>query len=119
MGVPSTRRPSRRRKLSVVKVTAIYGHPTDPAAFEKYYAETHTPIALRIPNLKRFDLARAVASPGQSQPTFYRIADLWFEDMDHCLAALTSPEGQATAQDLAGFATGGVTLTITENVQAK
>jgi uncharacterized protein (TIGR02118 family) len=103
----------------MVKLTAIYGHPTDPEAFEKYYAQTHAPIALRTPHVKRIDVAKAVTSPGQSQPAFYRTADLWFDDMEQCRAALASPEWQATAQDLSNFATGGVTLTIAETVQAK
>jgi uncharacterized protein (TIGR02118 family) len=101
----------------MVKVTAIYGFPADPAAFETYYAQTHTPLAVKIPHLKRVDIAKAVASPGQSQPAFYRTADLWFEDMEQCQAALASPEAQATAQDLANFATGGVTITISETEQ--
>jgi uncharacterized protein (TIGR02118 family) len=37
--------------------------------------------------------------------------------MEQCQAALASPEAQATAQDLANFATGGVTITISETEQ--
>jgi uncharacterized protein (TIGR02118 family) len=103
----------------MVKLTAIYGHPTDPEAFEKHYSETHGPIAMKIPHLKRVDLAKVIASPGQDRPAFYRIAELWFEDMAQCQAALASPEGQATARDLANFATGGVTLTIAEALDLK
>ena len=98
----------------MVKVTAIYGHPTDPAAFDKYYAETHTPIALQLPHVRRFDVAKAVASPGQDQPAFSQTADIWFDDMEKCQASLASPEGTATAKDLRNFVTGGVTLTISE-----
>lgn len=100
----------------MVKLTAIYGHPSDPEAFERYYAETHSPIALKMPHVRRFDLAKAVASPGQERPAVYRTADLWFDDLEQCQACLASPEGMATAQDLANFATGGVTLTISEVV---
>ena len=32
----------------MMKLTALYGHPTDADVFEKYYAETHTPLALSI-----------------------------------------------------------------------
>ena len=28
----------------MVKITALYGMPKDPEAFEKYYAETHMPM---------------------------------------------------------------------------
>jgi uncharacterized protein (TIGR02118 family) len=100
----------------MVKLTAIYGHPTDPTAFEAYYAEIHSPIAMKMPYVKRFDLAKAIASPGQDLPALYRTADIWFDDLEQCQACLGSPEGMATGEDLANFATGGVTLTITEVV---
>jgi hypothetical protein len=29
----------------MVKLTVLYGHPKDAAHFERYYRETHTPIA--------------------------------------------------------------------------
>lgn len=32
----------------MLKVTVLYGHPMDADAFEKYYAETQTPIALSM-----------------------------------------------------------------------
>jgi uncharacterized protein (TIGR02118 family) len=35
----------------MIKLTAVYGHPTDPAAFEKYYVATHMPlVASQVPN---------------------------------------------------------------------
>ncbi|HVC79815.1 MAG TPA: EthD family reductase [Chloroflexota bacterium] len=100
----------------MVKLTAIYGHPTDPTAFETYYAEIHAPIAMKMPYVKRLDLAKAIASPGQDQPAIYRTADIWFDNLEQCHACLASPEGVATGEDLAKFATGGVTLTISEVV---
>jgi uncharacterized protein (TIGR02118 family) len=38
----------------VVKIIVLYGPPTDPAAFEDYYANTHVPLAAKTPNLARF-----------------------------------------------------------------
>ena len=31
----------------MIKATVLYGHPTDSDAFEKYYAETHTPHCVK------------------------------------------------------------------------
>ena len=33
----------------MVKLTLLYGNPKNAAAFEKYYAETHLPIAGPLP----------------------------------------------------------------------
>ena len=101
----------------MIRVIALYGNPTDPDAFELHYAQTHTPLVVKLPHLKRFDVARVVASPGQSTPAFYRSADLWFEDVERYQAAMASPAGQAIADDIVTFATGGLTLLVSESVQ--
>ncbi len=98
----------------MVKLTVLYGHPDDPDAFEEYYENTHMPIARKIPNVQRIDLAKVVAAPDGSEPPYYRTADVWFEDMDQLQSGLGSPEGQETAQDIQNFATGGATLFISE-----
>lgn len=28
----------------MIKLTVLYGHPVDPAAFEAYYSSTHMPL---------------------------------------------------------------------------
>ncbi|MEA2928986.1 MAG: hypothetical protein QOG38_1414 [Hyphomicrobiales bacterium] len=98
----------------MVKLQVLYGHPKDPAAFEAYYRDPHTPIAVKVPGLRRFDVGKVVGAPGGGQPAYYRTADLFFDDMNALQAALSSPEGQAAANDLANFATGGVTLMVVE-----
>lgn len=32
-----------------MKLTLLYGHPDDPAAFEEYYSNTHMPMVPKIP----------------------------------------------------------------------
>lgn len=98
----------------MVKLTVLYGHPKDPAAFEKYYAETHMPIAQKMQGPRRVELAKVVGSPDGGRPPYYRLADLYFDDLDHLKSAMATPEGKATAADLANFATGGVTLMVSE-----
>jgi uncharacterized protein (TIGR02118 family) len=98
----------------MVKLQVLYGHPKDAAAFEAYYRDPHTPIALKVKGLRRFDVSKVVGAPGGGQPAYYRTADLYFDDMDALTTALASPEGQAAANDLANFATGGVTLMVAE-----
>ena len=98
----------------MVKLTVLYGHPTDAAAFEDYYASTHLPLIAKVPGILRREPGRVVAAPDGSEPPYYRIDEVWFEDAGKLQASLGSPEGQATAGDLENFATGGVTLLISE-----
>lgn len=98
----------------MVKLTVLYGHPQDPAGFEDYYAGTHMPLAELVPNVARFETAKAMAGPDGGRPPYYRIAELWFEDPASLNDALASEQGQAAAADIANFATGGATLFTSE-----
>jgi uncharacterized protein (TIGR02118 family) len=100
------------KEEDLVKITALFGHPHDPEAFEEYYAQTHTPLIQSIPNLQRFDRGKIIGTPDGSRPPYYRIADLWFSSIDQLQASLATPQGQQAAQDLQNFATGGVSLFI-------
>jgi uncharacterized protein (TIGR02118 family) len=94
----------------MARVVAMYKPPKDPVAFDKYYFETHVPIAKRIPGLRKYEVSRgAVASPAGASGV-HLVAILHFDDMAAIQRALTSPEGQATVADLQNFATGGVDI---------
>jgi len=97
----------------VVKLTVLYGNPEDPAAFDDYYQQTHVPLAERIPNVQRFEAGR-VASLDEGEPPYHLIAELWFESADVLQESMSSPEGQAAADDIPNFATGGVTMFVSE-----
>lgn len=78
---------------------------------------TRTPtcrFAEKIPNLQRFERAKIVAIPDGSEPPYYRIGELYFEDVEQMQAGLASEEGQAVVADLQNFATGGVTIFTSE-----
>ena len=72
----------------MVKLTVLYGHPDAPDAFEEYYANTHMPLVDKIPDLKRYEAARIVATPDGSQPHYYRIFEGYFEDMEQLQSSL-------------------------------
>jgi uncharacterized protein (TIGR02118 family) len=95
-------------------VAAIYGMPTDPAAFEEYYFATHIPIAATLPGLRAAEITSGPIATPAGPSDVYRIALLQFDSLAAVQASLGSPEGQATAADLANFATGGVNLLIFE-----
>ena len=96
--------------VRMARILVQYNQPADPAAFDRYYSETHTPLALKIPGLKSLTVSDGPVAllAGGSAP--YLVAQLDFESMADLQAGLGSPEGQATAGDLANFAQAGVTL---------
>jgi uncharacterized protein (TIGR02118 family) len=91
-----------------VKIVALYGPPTDAAAFERHYAETHVPLAHQLPGLQRVETTLILCTAQGGLAPYYRIAELWFADIGQLQAAAVSAEGQALAADVANFATGGV-----------
>src|SRR4051812_30387808 len=93
----------------MVKAVVLYGHPENPDAFERHYAETHTTLAEAIPGLRRFEAARGFATPDGSAVPYQRIAELTFDDMDALQAGMGSEEGQGAVNDIPNFATGGGT----------
>lgn len=97
----------------MVTLTVLYGHPTDPATFDDYYANTHVPLAARIPNVQRFEAGR-VSTPDGSEPPYYWVAELWFESEEVLEQSLSSEEGQAATDDIPNFATGGATVFTSE-----
>ncbi|HRE36873.1 MAG TPA: EthD family reductase [Chitinophagaceae bacterium] len=96
----------------MIKATLLYGHPTDPEAFEKYYAETHLPLAAKMQGVNRLELTKFISAPDGSKAAYYRQADLFFSSPGQLQQTMSSPEGLAAAADLANFATGGVTMII-------
>ncbi len=98
----------------MVKLSVLYGQPKDPAAFEKYYAETHMPIAGTMKGVNKIELSKVVATPDGGAPAFYRMADLYFDSAEHMKQVMDTPEAKATVADLGNFATGGVTVLISE-----
>jgi len=52
----------------MVKPTVLYGYPQDPEAFEEYYANTHLPLAAKIPNVQRFEAGRVAAADDGKPP---------------------------------------------------
>ncbi len=96
------------------KLTVLYHHPTDPDAFESHYARTHMPLANKIPNMDRIEVGKVLSTPDGGAPPYYRFAELTFADTATLQASMGSEQGQAAAGDIAGFATGGVTMFVSE-----
>ena len=78
---------------------AVWTKPDDVEAFERYYEETHAPLAAKIPGLERLVLTRTSDFLGDEPSPFHRIAELWFTDQEAFEAAKDSPELEAAAID--------------------
>ena len=75
----------------MIKLTVLYGHPTGH---------------------ERSELTKFISAPDGGHLAYYRMAEFWFTNTEALQATMGSPEGQATAGDLANFATGGVSFMV-------
>jgi len=93
-------------------LTVIYKTPTDPAAFESYYAATHIPLVVQgAPQIGfvRAELTKLATNlDGSTPPAFYRQAKLYFANAAALKTGTATPAFKAVGDDLPKFATGGL-----------
>jgi uncharacterized protein (TIGR02118 family) len=97
----------------MVKLTALYKKPGDIEEFDRYYKDVHTPLAQKMPGLKKIELGRVVGAPG-GDSDYHLVANLYFDNLDSLKSAMSSEEGKAAAKDLNNFARGLVQMMICE-----
>jgi uncharacterized protein (TIGR02118 family) len=93
-------------------VTVIYNTPKDTAAFEKYYRDVHLPLVSANQQeigFIRADLTRFSSNLDGSKPAYYRQAELYFPSLDDAKKGMATPGFKKVADDLANFASGGLT----------
>ena len=98
----------------MIRLTVLYGKPLDPDAFMQYYEQTHLPLASRIPSLTDSTWGQCLPGPAGDESPYFLTAELRWDNPEAMSAALASPAGRAAASDLANFATGGVTMVVSE-----
>ncbi|OYZ80146.1 MAG: ethD like-protein, partial [Polaromonas sp. 24-62-144] len=84
------------------------------AEFDRYYFKTHVPLAKTLPGLRSYEVTRGDVMGMAGKHGTYLVAILEFDSMAAIGAAMSSPEGQATAADLANFASAGVDVMMGE-----
>jgi uncharacterized protein (TIGR02118 family) len=94
----------------MVRLLVLYNPPEDAVAFDKYYNESHIPLAKQLPGLVRYTISRNLAANAQ----YYLIAELDWADLASAQAALRSPVGAACTADVAKFATTGASTLLFE-----
>ena len=94
----------------MAEVVVLYKTPKDPAAFDEYYAETHIPLAKKLPGLRKYQVSKGPVATPAGPSGVYLVAILTFDDMAAIQNAFGSAEGKATAADLPKFAGSGADL---------
>jgi uncharacterized protein (TIGR02118 family) len=102
----------------MAEVVVLYKTPKDPAAFDKYYAATHIPLAKKLPGLRKYTVSQGPVATPAGPSGIHLIATLTFDSMEAVQKAFGSPEGEATAADLPKFASGGADLMFFETRNA-
>ena len=98
----------------MIRLLVLYGHPKDPAAFDRYYQSIHSPLAQRLQGLRKWTLGKVEGTPAGTPSPYYYVADLYADSREQMEAILASPEGVAAVADVPNYATGGVTFLYTE-----
>lgn len=97
----------------VATVVAVYRKPADPAKFDRYYADVHTPLVKKMPGLRGLEVTRVTGGGSD----VYQMAVLTFDDPAARDRALGSPEGKTVVDDLPKFAAGIVSVYMGETRQ--
>ena len=93
----------------MINVLILYGRPVESEAFDAYFANTHRPLLLGIPNVEQMSI-NYIAGAAQGDPPYYLIVELRFESEEAMQEGLNSETGKAMARDLSQFASGGATI---------
>jgi uncharacterized protein (TIGR02118 family) len=91
----------------VVKLIYVFKRKPELSVeeFQRYWRETHGPIAAKIPGERRYVQCHTLASlyAGDTPPPYDGAAELWFDDLDALRAATRSPEVEAARADERNF----------------
>src|SRR3954453_6760123 len=90
----------------MARFIALYDQPEDAEAFDRHYREVHIPMAKKLPGLRRYTVSRN-ARAIQGGDAYYLVAELDWDDLDALQEDFRSPEGKATAEDVANLAPDG------------
>lgn len=93
-----------------IKLTILHHNPKDPAAFDKYYDQTHLPLAAAVKGLPPMERSKPMPlRPGAPMP-YYQMVEFRFDSPEHFRSVMTSPEWAKVGDDVKNFATGGITV---------
>jgi uncharacterized protein (TIGR02118 family) len=93
----------------------MYKTPKDTAAFDKYYFNTHVPVAKKIPGLRKYEVSQGPVMTPAGPSEYHLIATLHFDNIAAIQNAFASALGKAVAADVRTFTTDPPHMLIFEN----
>src|SRR6476660_4154013 len=96
----------------MASILVLYKTPVDAAAFDRYYIETHVPIAKKLPGLRKYEISKGAVVTPAGPSGVHLVANLVFDDLASIQNAFASPVGQAAGADVQNFSTGGTDILI-------
>ena len=81
----------------MAQVVVNYKTPKDTAAFDKYYADTHIPLAKKMPGLRKYQVSKGPVATPAGPSGIHLIATLTFDSMAAVQKAFGSAEGARNA----------------------
>jgi uncharacterized protein (TIGR02118 family) len=93
------------RRLIVIKVIVLLKRRSDMSRddFERYMRESHQPLVVKIPGLRRLVVNWVLPDPNSPAQAYDAVAEDWFDDVQTMGKAFASPEGKAVADDAPNF----------------
>ena len=101
---------------AMCKVLILFGPPVDEAAFARYFEESHRPILNAVPHLGAIETNWVAGSVTGVLPV-HLLVELIFPTEQALHDGLNSAAGQKMARDFPSFASGGVTILLSNSVQ--
>ena len=96
------------------KVLILFGPPVKDAAFTRYFEETHRPLLDRLPHLGAVE-AHWVTGSVIGDLAVHLLVELCFPSEQALQDGLNSAAGQKMARDYPSFASGGVTILLSNS----
>ncbi len=100
---------------AMYKVLILFGPPVDKAAFARYFEETHRPMLDSLPHSESVEVNWVAGSVSGDLPV-HLLVELLFPTEEALQDALNSVAGQKMARDYPSFASGGVTILLSNSV---
>ncbi len=101
---------------AMYRVLILFGPPVDKAAFARYFEETHRPILDNLPHLEAVEV-NWVAGSVTGALQVHLLVELLFPAEGALQDGLNSGAGQKMASDYPNFASGGVTILLSNSVR--
>ncbi len=74
------------------KFVTIYRRVDDEEALERFFSETHLPLAEQLPGLRKSEVSRILGKPG-GQSRFHLMYELYFDTREDYVRAFASDPG--------------------------